>query len=62
MAKDALDIETMERKQFLFSLPGSYRNLIERPENFSYEIKKFKEYFEQLAPTDLDVWFFYGPF
>lgn len=55
MAKDELDIECMERKQFLFSLPGGYRNLIEKAEGFSYTIKKYNEYHEQLALTDLDV-------
>lgn len=55
MAKDGLDIEAMERKQFLFSLPGTYRNLVERVEGFTYVIKKYTAYNEQLAPTDLDV-------
>jgi tRNA pseudouridine13 synthase len=55
MVKDGLDIDAMERKQFLFSLPGGYRNLIEKAEDFNFEIRKYTEYHEQLALTDLDA-------
>lgn len=55
MAKDGLDIEVMERKQFLFSLPGGYRNLIEKAGDFNFKICKYTEYHEQLALTDLDA-------
>eukprot|EP01127_Copromyxa_protea_P007970 TRINITY_DN1812_c0_g3_i1.p1 TRINITY_DN1812_c0_g3~~TRINITY_DN1812_c0_g3_i1.p1 ORF type:complete len:726 (+),score=254.94 TRINITY_DN1812_c0_g3_i1:197-2179(+) len=55
MAKDGLDIQEMERKQFLFSLPGGYRNLIEKAQDFTYSIRKFTEYSDQLALTDADI-------
>lgn len=55
MAKDGLDPNEMGRRVREFSLAGSYRNLIGKPGNISYQIVKYKSDDEPLVRTDLEL-------
>ena len=49
-----LDLNNMRRKEREFSLSGSYRKLIARPENTSFEIREYEAEDEQFVETDLE--------
>lgn len=55
MAKDGLDPDNMARKVRDFSLSGSYRNIMERARNVSYDIVDYQEDSVPLVRTDLDL-------
>lgn len=55
MAKDGLDPDKMGRRVREFSLAGSYRQLMGRPENLSYEIVKYEDEDQPLVRTDLEL-------
>lgn len=54
MAQDGLDPFDMKRKVIEFSLAGSYRHLVSRPENLTYELVKYSEDVP-LMKTDLEI-------
>lgn len=55
MAKDGLDPFKMARRVREFSLAGSYRNLMSKPEGIDYKIIKYTDDIEPLVRTDLEV-------
>ncbi|CAH2354747.1 multisubstrate pseudouridine synthase 7 [[Candida] railenensis] len=55
MAKDNLDPHSMGRKVREFSLAGSYRNIITKPEKLSYDIVKYTDPSQPLIRTDLEL-------
>ncbi|KAG2734344.1 hypothetical protein G9P44_002350 [Scheffersomyces stipitis] len=55
MAQDGLDPYKMGRRIKEFSLTGSYRNLMTRPENLTYEIVKYSDNSVPLVRTDLEI-------
>lgn len=55
MAKDGLDPFNMRRKTRDFSLAGSYRNLIHKPEALEYKILHYSSPTQQLINTDLEI-------
>lgn len=55
MAKDGLDPHKMNRRVKEFSLAGSYRPVMGKPEGLSYEIIKYKEDTDALIRTDLEL-------
>ncbi|KAK6458577.1 pseudouridine synthase [Scheffersomyces xylosifermentans] len=55
MAKDGLDPHKMGRRIKEFSLTGSYRNVMAKPENMSYELINYKDNNVPLVRTDLEV-------
>ncbi|KAF9427759.1 multisubstrate pseudouridine synthase 7 [Podila epigama] len=57
MAKDGLDPHQMRRSQKEYSLPGSYRCIMSKPENVEWEILRYDEAESPLplTLTDLDV-------
>lgn len=55
MAKDNLDPHNMGRKVREFSLAGSYRNIITKPEKLSYDIVKYTDPSQPLVRTDLEL-------
>jgi tRNA pseudouridine13 synthase len=54
MAKDGLDPMKMSRRVKEFSLAGSYRNIMSKPTNLSYETVKYKTEGVPLVRNDLD--------
>ncbi|AET38135.1 pseudouridine synthase PUS7 Ecym_2402 [Eremothecium cymbalariae DBVPG len=55
MAKDNLDPDNMRRKVRDFSLSGSYRHIIQKPENVDYRVVKYSEDTQQLINTDFEI-------
>lgn len=55
MAKDGLDPHSMGRRVREFSLAGSYRLLMGRPTDLSYEVVKYCEPTDPLIHTDLEI-------
>ncbi|CAN3367649.1 multisubstrate pseudouridine synthase 7 [Diutina catenulata] len=55
MAADGLDPENMVRKVKEFSLTGSYRHVMVKPKNMSYEMVKYDDNMEPLVKTDLEL-------
>lgn len=55
MAKDGLDPHNMARRVREFSLAGSYRPIMGKPTNLSYDIVNYSESTESLVRTDLDI-------
>ena len=55
MAQDELDPFNMARRVREFSLAGSYRKLVSRPAELSYEIVNYKEPLQPLARSDLEI-------
>lgn len=55
MKKDGLDPDDMNRNIREFSLTGSYRHLITKPESVEWWIRKYNEETEQMVNTDLDL-------
>lgn len=55
MAQDGLDPYKMGRRIKEFSLTGSYRNLMTRPENLTYKIVKYSDNSVPLVRTDLEI-------
>lgn len=55
MAKDQLDPENMARNVKEFSLTGSYRHVMVKPKNMSYNIVKYKDNTTPLVKTDLEI-------
>ncbi|KAF9317316.1 multisubstrate pseudouridine synthase 7 [Podila horticola] len=55
MAKDNLDPYQMRRANKEYSLPGSYRCIMSKPENVEWEILKYDEVDIPLTLTDLDL-------
>lgn len=55
MAKDNLDPFKMARKVKEFSLGGSYRKLMSKPTNLSYQILKYKKEGNPIVRTDLEM-------
>ncbi|CAN3373639.1 hypothetical protein DIURU_005444 [Diutina rugosa] len=55
MAKDQLDPESMARNVKEFSLTGSYRHVMVKPKNMSYNIVKYKDNTTPLVKTDLEL-------
>lgn len=55
MAKDGLDPHKMTRKVKEFSLAGSYRPLMGRATDLSYQIVKYQEPTDALIRTDLEI-------
>lgn len=55
MAKDGLDPRRMTRKVKEFSLAGSYRPLMGRATDLSYQIVKYQEATDALIRTDLEI-------
>lgn len=54
MANDGLDPFKMSRRVREFSLPGSYRKIMGKPENLSYEIVKYNDD-DAVVRTDLEL-------
>ncbi|KAG7194973.1 uncharacterized protein KQ657_004084 [Scheffersomyces spartinae] len=54
MAKDGLDPFKMGRRVREFSLPGSYRKIMGKPENLSYQIVKYNDE-DAVVRTDLEL-------
>lgn len=55
MAKDGLDPHSMGRRVKEFSLAGSYRALMGKPSELSYQIVKYQEPTDALIRTDLEI-------
>lgn len=55
MKKDGLDPDDMRRKIREFSLAGSYRHLISKPEVVEWWIRKYDDETEQMVKTDFDL-------
>ncbi|CAN6611080.1 multisubstrate pseudouridine synthase 7 [Trichomonascus vanleenenianus] len=55
MAADGLDINNMKRNIREFSLSGAYRNVVVRPGNVEWWIKRYESPMDQLVRTDLDL-------
>lgn len=55
MAKDGLDPHNMARRVKEFSLAGSYRPLMGRPTDLSYEVVKYNEPTDTILRTDLEL-------
>ena len=55
MAQDGLDPFNMARRVREFSLAGSYRKLVSKPTELSYEIVNYKEPLQPLARSDLEI-------
>ncbi|CAK7891446.1 multisubstrate pseudouridine synthase 7 [[Candida] anglica] len=55
MKKDGLDPHNMARKVREFSLAGSYRKIVCKPESLSYELVKYTDDFQPLVRTDLEL-------
>lgn len=55
MAKDGLDPKNMARRVREFSLAGSYRAIMGKPTNLSYDIVNYSDSSETLVRTDLDI-------
>ncbi|KAK6465006.1 pseudouridine synthase [Scheffersomyces coipomensis] len=55
MAQDGLDPFKMARKVKDFSLTGSYRNLMSKPQDLSYDIVEYYEEGKPLVRTDLEI-------
>lgn len=55
MAKDGLDPHNMGRKVREFSLAGSYRNIITKPQSLSYELVQYTDDQQPLIRTDLEL-------
>lgn len=55
MAKDNLDPKSMNRKVRDFSLAGSYRRIMGRPDDLSYNIVKYSDPLAPLVRTDLQI-------
>lgn len=55
MAKDGLDPHNMARRVREFSLAGSYRPIMGKPTNLSYDIVNYSESTESLVRTDLEI-------
>lgn len=55
MKKDGLDPEDMRRNIREFSLAGSYRHLISKPNLVEWAIRKYEDDTEQMVKTDLDL-------
>ncbi|ORX91940.1 tRNA pseudouridine synthase D [Basidiobolus meristosporus CBS 931.73] len=54
MSQDGLDPRDMRRNVKEFSLPGSYRKFMAKPENVSWQTLKYTDADASLAQTDLD--------
>lgn len=55
MNKDGLDPFNMRRKIRDFSLAGSYRNIIHKPQDLSFKILHYSSPTQQLINTDLEI-------
>ncbi|ODV82438.1 tRNA pseudouridine synthase D [Suhomyces tanzawaensis NRRL Y-17324] len=55
MAKDGLDPFKMSRRVKEFSLAGSYRNLMSKPEHLSYELVRYSGDEVPLVRTDMEI-------
>lgn len=55
MKKDGLDPDNMRRNIREFSLAGSYRHLLSRPDVVEWSIRKYEDDTEQMVKTDLDL-------
>lgn len=55
MAKDGIDYKKMERNIKEFSLSGSYRAVVARPENVEFWVRKYNQPADQIVRTDLDL-------
>lgn len=55
MAKDGLDPDNMARKVRDFSLAGSYRKILGKADNVSYDIVKYASNTDPLVRTDLEL-------
>ncbi|CUM55631.1 uncharacterized protein AC631_02876 [Debaryomyces fabryi] len=55
MAKDGLDPHNMARRVREFSLAGSYRPIMGKPTNLSYDIVNYSDSTESLVRTDLEI-------
>lgn len=55
MAKDGLDPHKMGRRVREFSLAGSYRHIVTRPEKLSYELVKYTDDLQPLIRTDHEL-------
>lgn len=55
MAQDGLDPFNMARRVREFSLAGSYRKLVSRPTELSYDLVNYKEPLQPLARSDLEI-------
>ncbi|CCD24934.1 pseudouridine synthase PUS7 NDAI_0E01180 [Naumovozyma dairenensis CBS 421] len=55
MAKDNMDPFDMRRKVREFSMAGSYRKIIEKPEQLDYRIVHYSSPTQQLVNTDLEI-------
>lgn len=55
MAKDGLDPDNMARKVRDFSLSGSYRSIMGKAENLTFDIVDYKDDSVPLVRTDLDL-------
>lgn len=55
MAKDGLDPHSMARRVKEFSLAGSYRLLMGKPSELSYQVVKYAEPTDALIRTDLEL-------
>ncbi|KAF9921445.1 multisubstrate pseudouridine synthase 7 [Linnemannia zychae] len=54
MAKDGLDPHSMKRGNKDYSLPGSYRRILSKPENVEWEIVRYDQADIPLTLTDLE--------
>ncbi|KAK6204299.1 pseudouridine synthase [Scheffersomyces amazonensis] len=55
MAQDGLDPFKMARRIKEFSLTGTYRNLMSKPQELSYEIVKYADETKPIVRTDLEI-------
>lgn len=55
MAKDNLDPNGMSRRVREFSLAGSYRHIMGKPTNLSYEVINYEDYDAPMVKTDLEL-------
>ncbi|SCV05810.1 LANO_0H15676g1_1 [Lachancea nothofagi CBS 11611] len=55
MSKDGLDPFDMRRKARDFSLAGSYRNVIHKPENLEFKVLHYTSPTQQLINTDFEI-------
>ncbi|QLG70666.1 hypothetical protein HG535_0A06080 [Zygotorulaspora mrakii] len=55
MAKDGMDPFNMKRKVREFSLAGSYRNILQKPQGLEYKITKYTSPTQQLVNTDFEI-------
>jgi len=55
ITSDGLNPDNLRHDYKEYSLPGSYRKLIAKPQNLNYQVMQYDDYQQPLALTDLDI-------